>query len=215
MPTSPPKRSRSQISRDAKIISEMYLAGRQQNEIAKEMNLSQATISNTLAEYHQEWLDDGREAVGSKREQLEQRLEYLYRLNLESFKVKKYPGFLKNAMSALAGISKLNGLDRLDISIDAKVGISSLSVHQQISSQDMAEAKAELETWHRSLPASTRVPGSSVSANNDGGTDETTEAIVERPGTPETVEPAAEPEQVYDNYLAETDPNSPNFPLTI
>jgi len=50
------KRSRSQIQRDRRRISDMYLRGVLQVDIAEELGLSQPTISNDLASLHKEWL---------------------------------------------------------------------------------------------------------------------------------------------------------------
>ena len=48
-------RSASQIERDRRRISEMYLRGELQADIAKELSLSQSTISNDLAAIQEEW----------------------------------------------------------------------------------------------------------------------------------------------------------------
>jgi len=49
-------RARTQIERDRRRISELYLKGWLQAEIAKELHLSQPTVSNDLKAIQKEWL---------------------------------------------------------------------------------------------------------------------------------------------------------------
>ena len=49
-------RTRTQIERDRKRISELYLKGWLQAEIAEELHLSQPTVSNDLKAIQKEWL---------------------------------------------------------------------------------------------------------------------------------------------------------------
>lgn len=56
MPKRKPERSESQKQRDRRRISEMYLRGDLQADIAKELSLSQSTVSADLAVLRDEWL---------------------------------------------------------------------------------------------------------------------------------------------------------------
>jgi transposase len=49
-------RQPSEIERDRKIISEMYLAGKNQYEIAEEIGVSQATVSRDLKAIQKQWM---------------------------------------------------------------------------------------------------------------------------------------------------------------
>jgi hypothetical protein len=53
--TTKAKRSKSQLARDRLKISEMYLAGKIQWEIATELKLNQCTVSRDLVEIQKEW----------------------------------------------------------------------------------------------------------------------------------------------------------------
>lgn len=211
-------RSPSQLARDSANISELYLNGLDQNQIASELGISQSKVSERLKEYHQGWIEQGQADVGQRRAEIELKLRYLYQKSMSAFGLKPYPGHIKNAMGALAGISKLHGLDQQTLEITGNVGINSFNVHHAIQSGELEQAKAELDQWHQNITAKPRVPASSVRGDNDSGSDENTRHLIANPGGSETIEPLPaepEPEPAYDNYLAETDPNSADFPLTI
>lgn len=52
-----PRRSKSQLDRDRRRISELYLEGWLQADIATEVGLSQSTVSNDLKALHSQWLE--------------------------------------------------------------------------------------------------------------------------------------------------------------
>ena len=49
------RRSKSKIERDRRLISDLYLQGCLQVDIAEQVNVSQATVSRDLAALQEEW----------------------------------------------------------------------------------------------------------------------------------------------------------------
>lgn len=214
----PHSRSRkaNEQARDAKNIGAMYLRGMEQRAIAEKVGLDQPRVSRTISTLRQEWLESAKGDVATKTAEIVARFEQIYSDAYEAWQSRSTPGHLRNALGALSAICRLYGLEKIDVNL--KVGLSSVAIHQQVSQEDMQEAMAELETWHQQMTSGSnpladqpQEPPERLRPGNDT-------SAIEVPGEP--VEPKAaesepEPEVLPENYLSITDPNSPDFPLTI
>lgn len=223
----PKFRAPSQLARDSTRIAELYLNGLDQNQIAAELSISQSKVSERLKQYHEQWIEQGKVDVGQRRAEVELKLRHIYKLSIDRFETKGYPGHLKNAISCLQGISKLHGLDKDVLELTGNVGINSFNLHQAIQSGELEQAKIEVETWRQDVIANQERATANqnplgMADNSDNGTlgqDSEEARLVAHSEAIEASKPA-EPEPpksevLPDNYLSITDPNSDDFPLTI